>query len=411
MLLSDSSISPPKMIFLSCLILIVGLMALDFINPSLPYIMKNLSTSQSVTKGLMVTYLITMSIAQFFYGAYSDNHGRRKAILLGFSIAMIGFIFSALSVNIFMLYLGRCITAMGMAATTVVARALIADVCHDEQSMKKAFGYFAMFSQVSPAIAPFFGGVIQHFSTWRISFLALTVISLCAFVFIYKKMPESHAIPEVKKLFRQQLVIYFDLMKMRQFMLLSLISSLVMMFTFAYYSFSPFIFHHMGVNAIGNGLMCIPYAVGLTSGAYFLSLILSRFDSERTLVITILSYLLWTVAMSLITIFYSNLWLIGVSAFVIGFHCGIAAALSLSLCMQGFSSNRGAASALQASMRYFFTAVGLFACNFIHLSNFFQLALIFLGIAIAMLSTYLLTNKANYYFNKNFIKELVMGDK
>ncbi len=60
------SVSRPLLIFLSCLILIVGLMAMDFINPSLPYIMKNLSASQNATKGLMVVYILAMSFAPTF---------------------------------------------------------------------------------------------------------------------------------------------------------------------------------------------------------------------------------------------------------------------------------------------------------------------------------------------------------
>lgn len=102
-----------KILFFSCLILVIGLMAMDFINPSLPYIMKELQISQATTKGLMVVYMIALSFAQFFYGSYSDIHGRRKAILLSIVIAGFGFIISACSVNIIMLYIGRFLTALG----------------------------------------------------------------------------------------------------------------------------------------------------------------------------------------------------------------------------------------------------------------------------------------------------------
>ena len=380
--------APQRMIFLSCLILIIGLMAMDFINPSLPYIMKNLSASQNATKGLMVTYILAMSVAQLFYGTYSDNYGRRRAILLAFAIAIIGFIFSALSRNILMLYAARFITAMGMAGTTVISRALIADVCHDEQTIKKAFGYFAMFSQISPAMAPFFGGIIQHYASWRASFFALAFINLGTLIFLYKMMPESHNIPAIKKLLYEQLRTYFNLMKIRRFMLFSLLSSLVMTYTLGYYSFTPFIFHNMGVNAIVNGLMCIPYAIGLTSGACTLSMVLYHFDSEKTVFVSMCCYLVFFIVMSILTFFYINLFIIGVFAFTVGFLSGIAAALTLSLCLQGFHTDRGAASAVQAFIRYFFTGLGLLCCNFIRLTHFYQLSFIFLGISVIMLTVY-----------------------
>lgn len=174
---------------------------MDFINPSLPYIMKNLAVSQDATKGLMVVYLLALSVAQLFYGTYSDNHGRRRAIILAFIIAIAGFVLSALSRNIQMLYAARFITAMGMAGSPVIARALIADVCHDDRALKKAFSYFAMFSQISPAMAPFFGGIIQYYASWRVSFFALAFISLAAVLFLYIVMPESHEFLLLKRSF------------------------------------------------------------------------------------------------------------------------------------------------------------------------------------------------------------------
>src|SRR5579862_3892833 len=100
-----------KMIFFACFLLAIGLMAMDFINPSLPYIMQQLHVTQNTTKGLMVVYMLALGVTQLFYGTFCDNHGRRKAILLAFVIAIIGFIVSALSQNILMLYIGRFLTA------------------------------------------------------------------------------------------------------------------------------------------------------------------------------------------------------------------------------------------------------------------------------------------------------------
>jgi len=376
------------MIFLSCLILMIGLMAMDFINPSLPYIMHSLSASQNTTKGLMVTYLFAMSIAQLGYGTFSDNYGRRPAILISFIIAIIGFILSAISPNIFMLYVARFITAVGMAGSPVIARALIADVCHDDLSIKKAFAYFAMFSQISPATAPFFGGIIQHYASWRISFLALAFINIVTLIFLSRYMPESHTVPLVKKRVLQQIIVYFKLTKMRRFMIFCLLSSLIMAFSLGFYSLSPFIFHQMGFDSVTNGLMCIPYAFGLFSGAYLLSTLFHSLNSEKTFLAAMFSYLIFFLIMLFIFKFYINLWVISFFALIVGFLSGISSALSLSLCLQDLKNNRGAASAAQAFIRYFFCALVLFFCNFIHLTQFYQLTLIFLAISVLLLLLY-----------------------
>lgn len=180
-------------------------------------------------------------------------------------------------------------------------------------------------------------------------------------------------------------MLYFDLIKMRRFMIFSVLSSLIMIFTLGFYSLSPFIFHSMGFNAVVNGVMCIPYALGLVSGAYALSTVFYHLDSEKTLSYSILFYFIFFVVMSLLTIFYVNLWVIGFFACIVGATCGLAASLSLSLCMQGFHENRGAASAVQAFVRYFFAGVGLLGCNFIELTHFYQLSFIFLVVSVVMI--------------------------
>lgn len=382
------SLTQKRIVFLACLILVIGLMAIDFINPSLPYIMRDLSISQGATKGLVATYILAVGCAQIFYGTFSDNYGRRRAIILAFAIAVVGFILSALSRNITMLYLARFITAAGIAGSPVITRALIADVCHDEPALKKAFSYFAMSSQLSPALAPILGGVIQEYASWQFSFIALALINLATLIFLYHALPESHQPPMQKKILREQLEIYTSFLTMRRFMIFCFLSSLIMVFTMGYYSLIPFVLHPMGINAAENGLMCVPYAGGLTLGAYTLSTFLHRFSSEKTFIATICFYLLFFSAFSIISIWHTNIWLIGLFGFVVGFICGISAALTLSLCMQGFQQNRGAASAMQAAIRYFFTGAVLLSCNFIEITNLNQLALIFLGVSLAITVLY-----------------------
>ena len=91
---------------------------MDFINPSLPYYEKFV-ISQGATKGLVAPYILAIGCAQIFYGTFSDNYGRRRAIILAFAIAVVGFILSAFSRNITMLYLARFITAVGILGASL----------------------------------------------------------------------------------------------------------------------------------------------------------------------------------------------------------------------------------------------------------------------------------------------------
>lgn len=377
-----------RLLFFSCLILVIGLMAMDFINPSLPFVMKELQVSQNETKGLMVVYMMTLGLAQFFYGTYSETQGRKKAILLSIFIAIIGFIVSAASTTIMMLYIGRFLTALGTAGCPVIARALIADAFPDNTQLKQAFSYFSMSSQFSPALAPVLGGVIQHYLNWHWSFMSLAFLNTLMIIAIILQMPESHEQSGPKMPFVTQIKLYSQLAKHTQFMIFNLQSALIFVFTIGFYSLSPFIFHALGYTALQNGLFYSVYAIGIVLGAWSLASGLKQMDARKTFRLSLILYFGLFSAFAIAFSFIQAAWLIIVFSFILGFICGVAAPLTLFLCMQGFKENKGAASAMQSFVKMFFTGVVLLACNFFQLSNFSQLMLIFLSISLIMMAFY-----------------------
>ncbi|PHM73623.1 multidrug resistance protein D [Xenorhabdus kozodoii] len=151
-----------KTIFFSCFLLVIGLMTVDFFNPSLPFILKEFQVSQGSIKNLIVIYMIILGVSQFFYGSMSDRYGRKPAVIIGFMIAIIGLMLSGYSEKISQLDLSRAITAFGAASFTVISRAIIVDTFKDNSKLKKAFSYFSMSSQLSPALAPLCGGWLQQ---------------------------------------------------------------------------------------------------------------------------------------------------------------------------------------------------------------------------------------------------------
>lgn len=75
-------------------------------------------------------------------------------------------------------------------------------------------------------------------------------------------------------------------------------------------------------------------------------------------------------------------------AFCLAFMCGTAAPLALSLCMEGFSTDKGSGSAMQSFVKMFFTGIALFLCNFVELHHFIELITIFFFVSIAMAILY-----------------------
>ncbi|WP_340610235.1 MFS transporter [Xenorhabdus bharatensis] len=372
-----------KTILFSCFLLVIGLMAVDFFNPSLPFILKEFNASQESIKNLIVVYMAILGISQFFYGSISDHYGRKPAVVIGFIISIVGLFLSGYSEKISHLYLSRIITAFGAASFTVISRAIIVDVFQDNIKLKKAFSYFSMSSQLSPALAPVFGGWLQIKYNWHISFFTLAVIYFIGLIIVLLTMGETRK-KEPKP--TALLTPYIQLTKNIQFIAFSIASSLIFSFTIGYYATSPYIFHNLGYSPIENSLFFIIYSSGIIFGSWLLGRQFIRITSK-------ILYLLSLIFYSLILIFFSLLSLetpvtIMIFSFLLATTSGVTAPLSLILCMENVTNNKGAASALQGALKMSFTGVFMLCFDLFHLTDFHQLIYVFMIFTVALLIIY-----------------------
>lgn len=385
-----------KIVLFACIFSAIGLSAIDFITPSLPYIMDSLHVSQTQAKNLIIVYLIVLGMSQFFYGTFGDNHGRKKAIVIGIVVALIGLIISGLSTNIYQLYLGRIVTAIGTASSPVIARSMIVDVfTTDLQKMKRGFSYFTVVSVLSPALAPMIGGVIQEYSSWHYSFLALALVNVILLFAIWRSMPESHPIPIIKKPLIAQLQSYFSVISNFDFMFYSFFAALIFIYSIGFFNLSPYIFHLLGFSPVENAMFYLIYSVGIIIGAMTFSKILSKRNSYKLLFSLVVALqLLFLFAAVSFYIFPKDSWLIGLFSAMLSLICGILSPLIMSLCLHGITTNKGAYSAMQGAIRMFFCGLGLIIGNIIILKSFVQLIAIFEVIEVIMLVSLLLKNRA-----------------
>lgn len=373
-----------KVLFTSCFLLISGLMAVDFFNPSLPYIMSDLGASQTAAKTLIVVYMLTLGLAQFFYGTFSDRYGRRPAILVGFAVAAAGLAGSSFCRDMSLLYVARAVTAFGTAGCTVISRAIIVDVFRDQKAMKKAFSYFAMSSQFSPAIAPLIGGVIQQYYGWSMSFLTLSGIMAGSFLCLLLFMPETHPhrAGQVAGL-RGVYLPYLQLMGNLEFVLYSVASAVIFAYTIGFYATSPYVFHALGYSPVGNSLFYLSYSAGILSGSWIMGHVLAGMSPGRLYIGTIAGYTVLCAAGMPFDIGASGATIVLFSG-VMGTVCGVAAPLALVLSMTGVETSRGAASALQGAIKMFFTGLFMIGFDVIHVRSFLSLNAVFAAFTLLL---------------------------
>lgn len=370
----------------ACGVLAMGLMAVDFFNPSLPAITAGLHTSQTATKTLIAVYMLTLGLVQPLYGSCSDRHGRRPALLVGLTIAVGGLALSGASTSITMLYLGRAFTACGTAACTVVSRAIISDVFDGASALRGAFAWFTMASQLSPALAPVIGAAIGQQWGWRACFFTLAAATALHLAVLTRTLHETH--PPAARLHSAAAgsarAAYAALLRDPKFMAHSVGSALIMSFTLGFYAMSPYAFHALGFAPIENALFYLLYASAILTGSALAMRLPVHRASESIYAACIASFaalcgLAWLVGIG------RNLPAMAAFAMALGTLCGVAAPLALALGMtHAVPHGRGAASALQGAIKM--GCAGLFMLGFdlVHIRDFDALVTVFGGISLLL---------------------------
>ena len=136
-----------------------------------------LHTTQSLIQLTISGYVLIFGLAQLIIVPISDQTGRKKVMLIGSLIYLLGMILCIFSLNITILIMTRTITAIGAACMSVVAYAIIQDV-YSEKELPKIYSYFNCILAIPPILAPIVGGALEELWGWQSIFVFLTLLEI-----------------------------------------------------------------------------------------------------------------------------------------------------------------------------------------------------------------------------------------
>ena len=142
--------------------------------------------------GLVVGgYALTQAAFQVPFGLVSDKIGRKKTLLFGLIIFIVGSVIAAVSDNIYMLLVGRFL--QGAGAIGSVVSAMVADLVKEEQrahAMAIMGGTIALSFAAAMIIAPIVGG------NWGIDklFWLTAILSVMAIGILFTAVPQPPTI-------------------------------------------------------------------------------------------------------------------------------------------------------------------------------------------------------------------------
>lgn len=160
----------------------------------------SLHTTFSLAKWSMAIYLITIALSQLIYGPLSEGIGRKVPLAIGIAIMATGSFVCMLANSIDMLIVGRLIQGCGAGACAALWRPVFRDMFTGDQ-LAKVGSFFGIFLVFVVSAAPAIGGYLEHFFSWRASFIFLSCYSLltlsCVMIF-FKETSQHHHLERLK---------------------------------------------------------------------------------------------------------------------------------------------------------------------------------------------------------------------
>ena len=190
--MKDGEIRPVFIIFLLCLISSVGRFVIDSYLPSLPSIKYELSLNDALVQMTLTIYLLGFGVSQLFYGPLSDYLGRRKVLIFGMGIFLIGNILCANADSGLFLLFSRLIAGIGAGSCGVLNRVIASD-CFEGAAFAKAWSYTTTALVLTLIFAPLLGGYIQEWQGWSGNFTACSIFIALVLVVTLLLLPETNA--------------------------------------------------------------------------------------------------------------------------------------------------------------------------------------------------------------------------
>ncbi|MGR5161508.1 multidrug effflux MFS transporter [Vibrio owensii] len=276
-----------KTILLACLIISVGQLSMGLVFPSLPWIAKDFDISLDQAQLLVSVYLLGFGPSQFIYGPVSDALGRKKVLLAGLLIAMLGLLMIIFLSHTFTgMVAGRFLQGLGTGCCAVLARASTRDRFNGPE-LPVALSYIAMAASITPLVAPVIGGFINAHFGWTMVFISLLGYVLLAWTVIVFRFQETitqtSALPSPKKMLLQ----YRDLLTSRYFMSFATIGWLNFSLMITTVSVMPFIMQNqIGMTSDQYAMWALIPAFGMICGTSICNRVRPIIGTKKMLLVT-----------------------------------------------------------------------------------------------------------------------------
>jgi DHA1 family multidrug/chloramphenicol efflux transport protein-like MFS transporter len=283
----------------------------DMIMPAMLMVIKDFSAKEVEIGFSLTLYILGDVLLILFLGPLADYYGKRKIIIIGNVYFIICTLFLAVSWNINIFLLGRLLQGAGLAFISM-GYALIHQNFNDKSAVKLT-SLMANITIMAPIIGPIIGGIIAHYSNWRMVFVVSIFTALISLYGLIKFAPHNLVDSKVqnkKFKFMELIQDYLEILKIKKFRVGVIAITLLQMQSLCWIAFAPYIIMHDLQLAIDKYF--IYQAIALAG--FLLSTILNQIIAGRISMMKLIklgSYI-YILGMIFSIIFYKNIELVAV---------------------------------------------------------------------------------------------------
>ncbi|WP_114417166.1 Bcr/CflA family multidrug efflux MFS transporter [Marinospirillum perlucidum] len=183
--------NPHRLIILLAALVAFGPLSIDMYLPSLPLIASDLQAAEGDIQLTISAFLLGLFIGMLFYGPLSDKVGRRPLLLGGIGLYLAASVACFLATSADWLIAARFLQALGAAAASVLARAIVRDLFPLEEAAR-VLSLMHLVTMIATLMAPLVGGYLILLAGWRSLFVVLFVFATLMLLFSSWKIPETH---------------------------------------------------------------------------------------------------------------------------------------------------------------------------------------------------------------------------
>ena len=173
----------------------LGPLAIDMYLPGLPGVARTFHAPPAAVSATLAAFFAGLGVGQLIYGPLSDRIGRRRPLIFGVVLYVIGAALCALAPNIWCLVLARLLQALGGSAGQVIARASVRDR-FPHRMAARVLSLLMLVLGLAPIVAPIIGGYLLLVGSWRAIFIfqasVATLILGAAVLWFQESRGEDH---------------------------------------------------------------------------------------------------------------------------------------------------------------------------------------------------------------------------